>query len=432
MIRPGKISALVFFLWLVHWLFPPGLACQTLPLTGLILDHSTGKPVPFAQLSLAVGSIGTAANGEGRFVLEVPELFRNDTLRIASLGYRTAVVPLQGLTGADTVIRLEPAAVELQEVEVVALTPEEVIRRVVENIPRNYGADSVILTAFVRSQKFVGARTVEFAEAIIRDLKTGYFHYPRKKLQEKQRVSNVPELVRGRVISDTVQVNALGEVGAGAGCLGCNFVSDFAEFYHQSVLDPELAAFFTFRMKEETGPGGGKLYHILFDQKKGTRQRLWRGELYVNAADFALVSVTQKPSFEGLGQYDREKYQREYFIAGKGGWYLEAPVTERTTTYVRRGGMWSLGTIRVKNRLSFTRPADGGKIVYSHQNDVVVTDVVRAPEELRKFRGDKTIGVSQRWDEIVGATNNDFWRGFNYLPIEERLRSSLQELLREK
>ncbi|MFZ4522047.1 MAG: carboxypeptidase-like regulatory domain-containing protein [Bacteroidales bacterium] len=423
-----KIAGLIP-IFLVLLLLPGLLKSQeTVGFSGIVTDSATGNPLPFAQLSVQKSAIGTVSNEEGHFNLDVPSAFAKDTLLVAYMGYETIKVAIHGLPVNDIRVAMKPGTLQLAEVEILALSAEEVIRRVVANIPINYGTDSLILTAFVRSQKFVGGKLAEYTEAIIEDLKTGYNHYKPGDAKEKARESNVPFLLKGRVISDTLLVNSIGDLGKSAGCLGCNFVHDFAEFYRQTVLDEELFRYYTFSMEELIKPEGGKIYHLRFDQKKGVKQTLWRGEMFVNSADFALLKIIQKPSFEAFDQYEKKKYNKPYTILNKPGWIEEMPMMEWTTTYATRNGKYYLSTIRVQNWLTFNNPASGQKLKYAFKNEVVITDATRDKEKIRNFKGDKSIGVNQRWDQLAGASDDRFWSTFNYLPIENKLQESINKL----
>jgi hypothetical protein len=104
------------------------------------------------------------------------------------------------------------------------------------------------------------------------------------------------------------------------------------------------------------------------------------------------------------------------------------PMMERTTTWSKRADGYYLGTIRLENWLTFKNPSLGRVVKYAHKNEVVVTDATRDPGKLKNFRGDKSTGVDQRWDQVVGKGDANFWSGFNYLPIEEKLLETLKTL----
>ena len=417
------------FLLPVIILFVNPSFCQELTrITGKIADSATGQSLPFAQISLEHTGIGTSSNEEGIFQLNIPAANKNDTLKIFYLGYKSErILVKQGITG-EIIITMKPMALELKEVEIVGLTPQEVIRRAVANIPANYGKDSLILTAFIRSQKSVNNKLAEYTEAIIDDLKTGYFLYKPGDFTKKHEHSNVPCLLKGRVTSDTNLLNAIGDAGRNAGCLSCNFINDLVEFYHQSILDEALFKYYDLRMEEMINPEGGKIYHIWYSQKNGVKEKLWKGELYFDGASFAVMKITQKPSMNAYEAYEKTKFNRGYTIMNKPGWVEEMPFIQQTIIYSRKDSTWYLNSIRTDNWMTFTYPPTGQKIKFSYKNDVVITDITRDPGRLKTFKGDKIQGVGRRWDQIVGPPDNAFWANFNFLPIEETLKTDIQKI----
>jgi hypothetical protein len=419
---------------ILTWLFLPAgpgvLAQATFVVSGTVLDSASGKPMPFAQVCLKGTHLGTAANDDGLFQLNIPAIRQGDTLLVAYMGYRVEKVPLPPGSGVRLEIRLRAQPLELREVEIIALTPGEVIRQCVAHIPENYGVNPLVLTAFIRSQKYLNNRLAEYTEAVIGDRKNGYGLIERRKTEERKLESNVPQLLKGRVVSDTSLVNAMGDVARSAGCLGCNFVNDFAEFHYNTVLDEKLFESYHFKMEEESRPEGGKVYHIWFDQRKGMKKQLWKGEVFIDAADFALVKITQRPSFEGYETYEKGKFRRQFILYGTPGWIEEMPLLELTTTYEPRSDAWCLATIRIRNTMTFTQPATGKKVHITYRNDVVVTDMTRDSAAVATFRGDKSLGGTERWDELVGQGEGAFWENMNYLPVEEKLGQDLEKLLK--
>jgi hypothetical protein len=414
----------VIFLFFFHSVFGQ----NHLEIQGRLIDSITKGPMSFGQISLHHTGIGTTTNEDGIFRLDIPLVNIGDTLLFFYLGYETRKASVKACLGTSIVIYLKPVILQLSEVEVLGLTPEEVIRRAVMTIPANYGKDSLILTAFIRSQKSVGKKLVEYTEAIINDLKTGYYLYKASDADKKHKQSNLTNLVKGRVTSDTSFVNALGDAGRNVGCLGCNFTNDFLEFYHNTVLDEKLFPFYDFSMEELIQPEGGKIYHINFSQKKEVKKRLWKGDLYVDAATFAVMKITQKPSMYAYDAYEKTKYHKGYTIMNKSGWVEEMPFIEQTIIYSKRDTSWYLSSIRSENWMTFTYPPTGQKLNFSYKNDVVITNATRDKEKIEDFKGDKVIGTNQRWDQIIGKPDDTFWASFNFLPVEDELRKAVEEI----
>jgi hypothetical protein len=400
-------------------------------LSGWIADDSTDQRLPFAQIAWPGSNVGTISNEDGKFTISVPSMLSKDSLVVVYMGYVTTKFPVTELLKTkEIILKLKPRHLQLPEFEVISYSPEEVLKQVVAHIPANYGESPVVLTAFIRSQKYVDGTLAEFTESLIEDRKMGYSLYPKKMKEQRIRESNVPFLQKGRVISDTSLVNAMGDIGRNAGCLGCNFIHDFAEFYHETVFDESLFQYYSFRMEELAGENG-KVYHLWFDQRKGVKKKLWRGEIWVNAGDFALLKITQKPSFEAFETYEKGKMKEFFYIDNQYSWYKEMPMMEWTTTYSKRSNGYYLNTIRVENWLTFVHAPSGRKTRFSHKNEVVITDATRDPERLKNFKGDKSIGVNQRWDQLVEKSDEAFWKNINYLPVEEKLEKAIRKLAGE-
>jgi hypothetical protein len=397
-------------------------------ITGRVMDAANRQPLPFTQISLPHTVLGTTTNEDGAFQLNVPQTLEDDTLVFYFLGYETRRVPVREAAGKEAEVLMTPASLQLSEVEIVGLTPPEVIRRAVARIPANYGSDSLILTAFIRSQKSVNNKLAEYTEAIIEDLKTGYSLYRPAGSAKKHEASNVPRLLKGRVTSDTNLVNAMGDVGRNVGCLGCNFINDLVEFYHHTILDESLFIYYDLRMEELTPPAGGKIYHIFYSQKATAKEKLWKGELYIDAGSFAVMKITQKPSMNAYDAYEKTKYNRSFTILNRPGWIQEIPFIQQTITYSLRDTTWYLSSIRTENWLTFTHPQSGQRVKFSYKNDVVVTDVTRDREKVKNFKGDKVLGTSQRWDQIIGTPDISFWAHYNYLPVEEALKKAVERI----
>jgi hypothetical protein len=250
-----------------------------------------------------------------------------------------------------------------------------------------------------------------------------------KELAEKYKKSNLAELLKARVVSDTVKVNSLDEVGKNAYCLSCYFTRDIVEFYPKTVLDEKEFRYYDFHMEEMTGQQGKKIYHIRFDQKDKVKESLWKGELFIEAGDFAVEKVILKPSLKNYDRYNaKTKYLRTYTIRHMPGWIQEMPLGQTEVTYSKRNGKWCLNTIRNDYWMTYNHPGTGQMLKYGYKDEVVVTDVSTDPDKLKNFKGDKTTGRNQRWDQIIGQPDEAFWKHYNYVPIEDVLKNAIGKI----
>ncbi|MCX6252063.1 MAG: carboxypeptidase-like regulatory domain-containing protein [Bacteroidetes bacterium] len=425
-----KIRSIIFPLAL-HILSLQWVSAQEArSITGRIVDKATEAPIPFAQVSIINSSIGIITNTDGYFELSISSFTPGDSAEVYSFGYERANFKLGDWITGGKVIKLNPAVFKLREVEILGMTVEDVLRHAVAGIPDNYGKEPLLLTSFVRVRKMVANKLAEYTEAVVKDQKDGYYLYPKKKLAGKHNKSNVPEMMKGRVVSDTLMVNSLGDIGKNAFCMSCLFSKDLVEFYQGTVLDEKEFRFYDYHMEEIMDPTGKKLYHIIFDQKDKVKQSLWKGDIYINASDFAIEKIILKPSLKGFDRYNtKTKYQRIFTIRNIPGWIEEMPLGQTVLTYSNRQGGWYLNTIRNEYWMTYVHPPTGQHLKYGYLDELVVTDVTRDPDSIRNFKGSKSIAPNQRWDQLVGKEDEDFWKNYNYLPIEESLKEAIRSLV---
>ena len=104
--------------WLALTLLVRGSAAFSgVVVTGRVIDQVSKEGLPFATVTVIATRTGTAANSEGLFGLFLePGQHR---LRVSQIGYVTRIVVVEG-PSQDITIALEPAAVELETIEVYA------------------------------------------------------------------------------------------------------------------------------------------------------------------------------------------------------------------------------------------------------------------------------------------------------------------------
>lgn len=92
-------------------------SAQEIPLTvkGKITDASTGEPIPYASVHLEGTMTGVSSDGEGGYVITIPE---DGILIFSSIGYTTREIAVEGRSSLD--VTLEPDTESLEETIVIA------------------------------------------------------------------------------------------------------------------------------------------------------------------------------------------------------------------------------------------------------------------------------------------------------------------------
>ena len=142
---------------------------QSFQVRGLIQDQSTGEPVQFANVSLCGKAIGTASNEEGKFQINIPEEYRQDSLCISFIGYRTVKIALVNIPNPLT-INLELNIQRLQEISVTTqkIPPVSVIlKRAFKRIEKNYPSQPYLTEGYYRDYLVTPGETRDVLEAAI-------------------------------------------------------------------------------------------------------------------------------------------------------------------------------------------------------------------------------------------------------------------------
>lgn len=107
------------------------------PISGTILEQATGKPVPYATISLLPKGASLLSNLDGSFRFTAEQWA--DTLEISCVGYETAKIKLQRGHLINIVIELKTKLTSLKEVaiSVSKISAENFMRKVIEHKSAN-------------------------------------------------------------------------------------------------------------------------------------------------------------------------------------------------------------------------------------------------------------------------------------------------------
>ncbi|WPP52400.1 carboxypeptidase-like regulatory domain-containing protein [Catalinimonas niigatensis] len=159
-IRPemGKVWKLLIYRLLLRLsLFLPvfvmalSLSAQDRQLIrGVIIDEATRQVIPFAHLQFKISRLGTVANQEGAFSSFIKGGASDDTLFISSMGYETSKIHISEVMTKDTFL-LKEASITLHPILITTLSAEEIVRKSIQSISKNYPQNDVHFIGFYRT-----------------------------------------------------------------------------------------------------------------------------------------------------------------------------------------------------------------------------------------------------------------------------------------
>jgi len=246
---------------------------------GRVFDRLSGEPIPFCSVFPEGTSTGTVTNTEGGFVVWLAG--RPDSVRVhfSHIGYESAEIVARTAETNEQGIGLEPRVVSLQEVVVRPVDPLREILEAYRARGANYLGEPARTAAFYREEVRYRQKNISLTEGFFDVYESGY------RLPEE----NQFRLVRMRMITDSLRApDRLPRIKAGiAAIFELDLVKRWPDFLRPDRGDTGydyLHAGITYR-------GEQRLNVIGFQQKKGIKEPLYRGELFIDPESHALVEA---------------------------------------------------------------------------------------------------------------------------------------------
>ncbi|MBT0608976.1 carboxypeptidase-like regulatory domain-containing protein [Aequorivita echinoideorum] len=121
-----------------------------------VTDFLTFLPIESASVYIKNTTVGTITNSDGNFSLVVPAEYKNDTLVVSSIGYKSFKTAIQDFD-SSTEIALEEDVASLDEVVLVAdtrpKTGNDIMLRAIERLPRNLPEKAYLQKGFLRHKE---------------------------------------------------------------------------------------------------------------------------------------------------------------------------------------------------------------------------------------------------------------------------------------
>ncbi len=411
--------ALIFFqLFVACTIFAQA---EYLTLTGKVLDKKSKQAVPFAHIGIPEKGIGTTTGFDGSFQFKLPKAFENSSLTVSYMGYETYSKPANSFKNGS-VIYLEPAVNQLAEVVVMDKKAiEDIIRRAVKNIPKNYPDDPTNLLAFYRESLTDDSLRYRYlAEGVLKVYKTSY------KNDKEGQVGRV----QGRKINLQDPLDTTFNSGLASGHMAAHrfdFVKNREDF-----IDEAYFPFYKYWIENITTYNGRTVYIIGFDKEsepttggktkmkkrsladkltgknKGESQSIsarMKGRIFIEKDSYAFIRAEFEITKEGL----RKGSDYPLYV---GSWNANKYVVN----YRKYEGKWCLS-----DALREGVRTNGGR----YANEIKITEIIsekgnQIPYQERLERGNEFV-------QLTGKYDDDFWKNYNITPMSEGLSESMNQ-----
>lgn len=374
---------------------------------GKVADREEKDALPYSNIFVLRKNIGTVSNNDGEFILKVPESMSRDTIVVSCLGYRQQIFPISQLADKDYSVALEPNSVQLKEIRVTVVNPEEIVNRILAKIPINYGRETEVMTSFYREVLKQDNKYIGVAEALMEIRKASYDNV---YTQDKVKV------IRGRK-SDNVRPFQFVDFKIQGGPYYITKLDVVKTL--DSFLDPEFRDMYKYTMEGVIDVDNRATYLLSFKPKEKSEDADYEGKLYVDMSSLALVRAEFCLSKAGL------KYAREALIRKKPkDFYVRPFDVEYKVSYRRSENKWHLSTARASIKFRVKSKQDRVNSVFHSESELLITDF--RPDDKNRFRRDELFRSDDIFTEVISSYNDGYWGDYNTIKPSEELRKSLE------
>jgi len=381
-----------------------------IPAKAVVRDAQTKEPVPYVSVSIAETDIGTVTNQSGEFMLKIPLSDSTQNLHISHVGYNQQIIPIELFLNNTVDIYLQTKIVPLEGVIVGIVNPQKIVREMLNNRTRNNQTEPVYFTSFYREGVEKKNTIVSLTEAVLQVYKTGFESSTddQVKLLKMRKISN-----NGETDSIVLKMRALIDASL---CLDIiKYLPDFLDLGNENPYN---------YTKIDMAVTDSSLAHVIaFEQKAGLTEPLYKGELYIDANNSALLAA----HFQVNPQYVNKA--ADLFILKKPkGVDIKPENADYSVYYKYWNGKYYLNHIRgdltfkMKKKNHFFQPS---KSIHTFFEMVVCRiDTL----DVKRFSNKESISTRNVFSETKFQYDGRFWDDFNVILPEKELNEAISRI----
>ncbi len=298
---------------------------------GIILESRSGKPLPFATITLFGTSLGTITNHEGRFSFKIPANLADPMLVISNMGYRKLFLPVRYPIRDDLTIHMDKEIIPLQEVIIRYHDPHLLLSEAIGRIPENYPGDHSTMQAFYRESVKRNDHYMVYSEAILDVAKSPYINYTSNDQVRIRKRRKIIDITAGDTVLIKLQSGILTAVNL-------DIIKNRPDF-----LSDEFPDLYDLEYTDMMSYGDKLVYVISFNQKSNVPGLLFNGRLYLDYETLAIVAA----DFE----YDPEQIRKEpglFLVSRSPALHIRPMLARYHVDYRPENGKYYMSQVRAE------------------------------------------------------------------------------------
>jgi hypothetical protein len=379
---------------------------------GKVIDAETRSPLVFATVAVMETNVAIVTNIDGEFTLKIGETVTSKNIEVTFLGYKNKVVPISDLkdNGTKNVIELVSAPIPIKEIVVKPLDPYEIVKKSIQNIPKNYESVPNLMTAFYRETIRKNRTYVSIGEAVVEIFKAPYFsdvRFDGARIYKGRKSSDVQKM-------DTVLFKLQ---GGPVSVLQLDIVKNT-----ESVLTMEAMEYYNYSISGVIEIDNKPHYVIDFIQKPSVDIPLFMGSLFINMETYGITEAEF-----GFNLANKEAAASIFIRKKPVGMKVIPEIATYRTKYREQDGKLHFVYSRAEVKFKVDWNKKLFNTYYTTMSEIAVTD--RTDKEVIKFAREDKIKYSDVFTEKVSAfTDKEFWGDYNVIEPDQSIESAIRKL----
>jgi hypothetical protein len=424
--RISKLSAVVVLIIACAFPFGNGLTASTTKdrkqdpqsyrtIKGKVIDSETRTALIFATVAVKGTNVATVTNLDGEFILKIAKEMTDPSIEVLYIGYKNKEVKVSELReeGRENNITLEQATIPIKEIIIKPVTPEEIMEKVIQNIPNNYTNKPNYLTSFYRETIKRNRSYVSIAEAVVEIFKAPYANDFR---------FDMARVYKGR---KNVQVSKLDTVlfrlqGGPVTTMQLDIVKN-----PESILTLDAMSSYDYRLENIISIDEKPHYVVGFKQKPSIDVPLFLGKLYIDVDSYAITEAEFSINLE-----DKEKASSIFIRKKPLGMKVLPEMASYRVKFREQNDKWyfAYGRAEVKFTVDWEKKLFNTN--YTTMSEIAVTD--RTDEQVIKFVPKERLKKGDIFTEKLSAfADPDFWGDYNVIEPDQSIETAIRRLARK-
>lgn len=378
-------------------------------ISGIIIDGESLEPLPYATIGLKNAGKGTVSNSSGEFGIKISPENYSDTITVSYLGFYGREIPVRHSLGNNFRIAMRREFISIPEIMIRIQMPQEIIRKTLSAIGRNYGNTPSAMTAFYREGVLKKNELKSYSEAILEIYKSAY---------TGTLLNDQIKVYKSRKIENTATDDSLAvRLKAGLStCLELDGVKNTFDF-----VDRPNIGDYSYRLTDIISYDDDSAFEIEFSQKEGAELSMFKGSVFINTSDYAIL----KADFEINPAYLQK--MKGSFISNPSKDFRTWPVSVKySVSYRKLNGRYFLSHVRGDLEFSAREKKRLFNTPFRVFFEMAVTDIRQ--EDVIRFDREELAPIHSIFSKTITDYDPVFWGNQDFLRPEDNLLQALKNM----